>query len=91
MRTTSTVSSFLSGETTFAVRHLAWNGKRDFVFQIVIPAQGLLFRSGIDDSFVVDSVFTNRVFFGVSSSLWVPECGARRCGSSAVGERSRTC
>ena len=28
MRTTSTVSPFLSGETTFAARHFAWNGKR---------------------------------------------------------------
>ena len=42
----------------------------DFVFQVVIPAQGLLFRSGIDDSFVVDSVFPDRGLFGISSSLW---------------------
>src|SRR5438477_10034865 len=41
---------------------LEW--KTDFAFQVVIPAQGLLFRSGIDDSFVVDSVFPDRVFSG---------------------------
>ena len=27
-RTTFTGSTFLSGETTFAARHFAWNGKR---------------------------------------------------------------
>src|SRR5437764_1231060 len=41
---------------------LEW--KTDFAFQVVIPAQGLLFRSGIDDSFVVNSVFADRVFSG---------------------------
>jgi hypothetical protein len=28
MRTTSTVSPFVSGETTFAAKYFAWNGKR---------------------------------------------------------------
>src|SRR5664279_6388645 len=37
----------------------------DFVFQVVIPAQGLLFRSGIHDSFIVDSVLPDRVLSGV--------------------------
>ena len=32
----------------------------DFVFQVVIPAQGLLIRTGIDDGFVVDAVFLDR-------------------------------
>ena len=41
---------------------LEW--ETDFVLQVVIPAQGLLFRSSIDDSFVVDSVFPDRVFSG---------------------------
>jgi hypothetical protein len=61
---TSTASPFLRGETTFAVRHFAWNGNRLLFFQAVIPAQDLPFRSGIDDSFVVDSVFPNRVLLG---------------------------
>lgn len=36
----------------------------DLAFQVVLPAQGLLFRSGIVDRFVVDAVFPNRVFSG---------------------------
>jgi hypothetical protein len=58
---TLTISSFLSGETTFALRHFAWSGKTDFVFQIAIPAQGLLVWSGIDNGFVVDSVLPNEI------------------------------
>jgi len=34
----------------------------DFIFQVVIPAQGLLLWSGIDDGFVVDAVFPDRVW-----------------------------
>ena len=39
-------------------------GEADFVFQVVIPAQRLLIRTGIDDSFVVDAVFPHRVSLG---------------------------
>ena len=62
----------------------------DFVFQVVIPAQRLLIRSGIDDSFVVDSVFPDRVFLGLFIAL-LPGCGAPRCVRSAAGGRSRIC
>jgi hypothetical protein len=36
-----------------------------FVFELVIPAQGLLFWSGIDDGFVVDSVLPDGISLGV--------------------------
>src|SRR5436305_15287600 len=40
--------------------------ERDFAFQIVIPANCLLFRTGIDDCFVVDAVFSHRISLGSS-------------------------
>src|SRR5581483_12012275 len=36
----------------------------DFAFQVVIPTRGLLIWTGIDDGFVVDTVFPDRVFSG---------------------------
>lgn len=36
----------------------------DFAFQIVIPAHCLLFRTGIDDRFVLDAVFPPRISLG---------------------------
>src|SRR5215471_20267019 len=39
-------------------------GETDLAFQIVVPAQCLLFRAGIDDGFVVDAVFPDRVSLG---------------------------
>src|SRR5581483_9253787 len=41
-------------------------GKTDLALQIVIPAHCLLFRTGINDCFVVDAVFPSRVSFGSS-------------------------
>jgi hypothetical protein len=38
--------------------------KTDFAFQIVIPAHGLLFRTGIDDRFVMDAVFPHKISLG---------------------------
>ena len=45
-------------------RHAPYReGERDFVLQVVIPAQGLLFGPiSVDDGFVVDSFFANAVF-----------------------------
>ena len=43
--------------------------KTDLAFQIVVPAHCLLFRAGIDDGFVVDAVFADRVSLRASSSL----------------------
>jgi len=54
--------TFPEGRDDLHSQALRPEGKTDFVFQVVIPAQGLLFRSSIDDSFVVDSVFADRVF-----------------------------
>ena len=41
----------------------------DLGFQVVIPAQGLLFRSGVDDTFVVDAVFPDGIFSGFFHQL----------------------
>ena len=36
----------------------------DFVFQVVLPAQGLLLRAiRIHDGFVLDAILANRIFF----------------------------
>jgi len=61
--------TFPEGRDDLHSQALRPEGKTDFVFQVVIPAQGLLFRSSIDDSFVVDSVFADRVFAGFFSLL----------------------
>ena len=61
IRTTSMVSPLWIGDTAFVATQLAWNGRLDLAFQIVITSHGLLFRTGMYDRFVVDAVFSNRV------------------------------
>jgi len=49
---------------------LGLEGEPHFVFQVVIPAQSLLFRSvSVHDGFVVDSVFPDRVSLGFRHCL----------------------
>ena len=57
--------SLLSAVAKSLWERCTWRGKEtsDFVFEIVIPAHGLLFRPiGVHDGLVVDAVFPDRVF-----------------------------
>ena len=44
IRSSSTVSPFVSGETTLGAMHLACSGNQNFVIEVVIPSHDLLFR-----------------------------------------------
>ena len=46
----------------------------DLTFQVVVPAHGLLFRTDVDDRFVVDAIFPR---FGLLMTL-LSGCGALR-------------
>jgi hypothetical protein len=61
MRRTSTISPFRSGETGFAGNTLRLKREADFALQIVIPAQRLLLRAGIEDGLGFDAIFADRI------------------------------
>ena len=62
MPRTSTDSPFRSGEFALEAMHFAWNGKLDLIFQIVVPAHGLLLGPiGIHDDFLVDALLSDGI------------------------------
>ncbi len=58
---TSTISPLWRGETTFAAMHLVWNGKL-ICFPDSNTSSSPALPVRIDDSFVEDALFPNRIF-----------------------------
>jgi hypothetical protein len=85
MRRTWAVSPLLSGETTLAGSDASGlKGKPQPVLQVVIPPQRPFFGSArVDDGFVVDPIFPNRVF------LKLPHCLAARTAHVGTPEMQR--